>query len=346
MRRVSIAPEGDYSPPPSPGPSNFCRKSSQGSPVPSHISFASQSRSRLDPSSNQPAVSVPSTSATSAPATAPASAPAATSAAQIPANRFSAVYDQTSQPYGNYWRPVIHSQGVFGAPFTQFGVAAQQPPTPSPVNPPDELGPPPPPPPPPAIPPVINPHGVHFQPQVPGTELGPMIHRYVPRHDPYGAAGSIFPGLQLPTYMVSALIGLSTVLVPYDVAVLPTFTRSHVAHNVSCMNQIERASANRSLGQRCHDAYAVAVNRCGFRHGSHESDRGATARLWPDDDAEPLYTGRSAAHAPDPYSGLPDDRYSFSNWRSDPTACPCRTCNGCWLDAQRDDCTEYADCTE
>ncbi|EAQ91028.1 hypothetical protein CHGG_02963 [Chaetomium globosum CBS 148.51] len=203
MRRVSIAPEGDYSPPPSPGPSNFGRKSSQGSPVPSHISFASQSRSRLDPSSNQPAVSVPSTSATSAPATAPASAPAATSAAQIPANRFSAVYDQTSQPYGNYWRPVIHSQGVFGAPFTQFGVAAQQPPTPSPVNPPDELGPPPPPPPPPAIPPVINPHGVHFQPQVPGTELGPMIHRYVPRHDPYGAAGSIFPGLQLPTYMAN-----------------------------------------------------------------------------------------------------------------------------------------------
>ncbi|KAG7290622.1 hypothetical protein NEMBOFW57_000625 [Staphylotrichum longicolle] len=80
---------------------------------------------------------------------------------------------------------------------------ATQPAAPAPVNPPDELGPPPPPPPPPANPPILNPMGVHFQPQVPGTEMGPMTHRYVPRHDPPGAPGMFFPGQQMPGLMAN-----------------------------------------------------------------------------------------------------------------------------------------------
>jgi hypothetical protein len=86
-------------------------------------------------------------------------------------------------------------------------MAATQPSVPAPVNPPDELGPPPPPPPPPANPPVLNPLGVHFQPQVPGTEMGPMTHRYVPRQDPIGAPGMFYPGQQMPALMVSGLVG-------------------------------------------------------------------------------------------------------------------------------------------
>ncbi|KAL2260239.1 hypothetical protein VTK26DRAFT_5838 [Humicola hyalothermophila] len=71
---------------------------------------------------------------------------------------------------------------------------------PMPRCPPDPLGPPPPPPPPPAIPPVLNPLGVHFQPPVPATDKGPMVHRYIPRFDPPGAC---YPAPQVVPYMTT-----------------------------------------------------------------------------------------------------------------------------------------------
>ncbi|KAK0736949.1 hypothetical protein B0T21DRAFT_154654 [Apiosordaria backusii] len=37
---------------------------------------------------------------------------------------------------------------------------------------------------PPAIPPVLNPNGIHFQPQVPSTQFGPITQTYIPRRDP------------------------------------------------------------------------------------------------------------------------------------------------------------------
>lgn len=69
-----------------------------------------------------------------------------------------------------------------------------------PPCPPDPMGPPPPPPPPPAILPVVNPMGVHFQPQVPATDLGPMTHHYVPQYDP---PGMCYSAPQMPAFMVS-----------------------------------------------------------------------------------------------------------------------------------------------
>lgn len=212
-RRVSIAPDEDDSPTPSPspGPSTFSRRSPQESPATSHVSFASQSRPRPESSRDQPVTSASSTSA-------PASAPAATAGAQISANRFSALPNTVSQLYTSYWRPLGHAQGAVGVPFASvvnpFGISLQQPQIPpAPVNPPDELGPPPPPPPPPAIPPVVNPFGVHFQPQVPSTEMGPIVHHYVPRQDPVGApTGLFYPGQQIPGFMVSALAGLSVII--------------------------------------------------------------------------------------------------------------------------------------
>ncbi|KAL2164430.1 hypothetical protein VTH06DRAFT_3646 [Thermothelomyces fergusii] len=209
MRRVSIAPDDNDSPPPSPspGPSTFSRRSAQGSPATSHISSSSQSRSRPECSCNHTAAS---SSSTSAPA--PAPAPAATTSAQIPASRVGALPNLFSQPYVNYWGLSGHPQVAYGVPFAPtvnpFGTGAQQPPSGSArVNPPDELGPPPPPPPPPAIPPVINPLGVHFQPQVPSTENGPMIHHYVPRQDPVGVgSGTLYTGHQTSGSMVNGVV--------------------------------------------------------------------------------------------------------------------------------------------
>ena len=187
------------------GPSNTSRSTGQGSPAPSHASSATQSRSRAQ--SHPP---VPSPAASSAPA-----APAPVRQ-QIPLNHFGAGQAQfplqslqAPQQFAN-WTPFVGlAQPTLGSPFqpviSPLGMVAQQPQpaAPAPVNPPDELGPPPPPPAPPANPPVLNPHGVHFQPQVPGTEMGPMINRYVPRHDG-------FAGQQLPNFMVSALVGLNS----------------------------------------------------------------------------------------------------------------------------------------
>ncbi|KAK4179252.1 hypothetical protein QBC36DRAFT_308395 [Triangularia setosa] len=39
---------------------------------------------------------------------------------------------------------------------------------------------------PPAIPPVLSPNGIHFQPQVPSTQFGPVTQTYIPRRDPPG----------------------------------------------------------------------------------------------------------------------------------------------------------------
>jgi hypothetical protein len=73
-------------------------------------------------------------------------------------------------------------------------------------NPPDQLGLPPPCQP---LHPVeyapVDPRGVHFQPPVPGTENGPMVHHYKPRHDPVvsGVPVVMAPGQPMPgTYMV------------------------------------------------------------------------------------------------------------------------------------------------
>lgn len=105
-------------------------------------------------------------------------------------------------PQGNFPGPI----GPFG---NQFTMAAQfHPPsmTPMPVCPPDKMGPPAPPLPPPAILPVVNPYGVHFQPQVPATDQGPMTHQYVPRYDPPGIC---YQAPQMSAYMVSSLIRMS-----------------------------------------------------------------------------------------------------------------------------------------
>jgi hypothetical protein len=182
MRRVSIAEEEDSprSPLASPGPSNFSRHTSHGSPASSHTS-ASGSQSHAKSKDKKPTT-----------AAASVSTPAPASILQTPVPQFAGTH------YGN-WLPYPGAHAV---------MAALQPAAPAPVNPPDELGPPPPPPPPPAIPPVVNPFGIHFQPQVPGTEMGPMMHRYMPRHDLPGVPGMFMQGHQMPGYMVSALIGL------------------------------------------------------------------------------------------------------------------------------------------
>ncbi|KAK4123451.1 hypothetical protein N657DRAFT_644996 [Parathielavia appendiculata] len=204
-RRVSIADE-DYSPrsrPATPGPSNSGHNASQESPAPSHVSSASQSQPRPNSDSNQPVPSAPTSSATPAPA----------HASYIPANRYSALPTTVPQAFNGYRPFIVNPQIGIGTSFAPvinpFAMAPPQTAAPNPGNPPDELGPPPPPPPPPAIPPVVNPYGVHFQPQVPGTETGPMVHRYVPRQDPIGAPGMLFPGQQMAGYMVS---GSSTFL--------------------------------------------------------------------------------------------------------------------------------------
>ncbi|KAL2271599.1 hypothetical protein VTJ83DRAFT_970 [Remersonia thermophila] len=100
----------------------------------------------------------------------------------------------------------LDMSGIPGAPGYMFNPAAAQPLCPNPPpptnNPPDELYPPPPPPPaPPAAPPVLNVSGVHFQPQVPGTENGPMVHKYVPRQDP---VHMVMPGQPVPAGYVMA----------------------------------------------------------------------------------------------------------------------------------------------
>lgn len=45
----------------------------------------------------------------------------------------------------------------------------------------------------PAAPPVLNPNGIHFQPQLPSTQFGPMTQTYIPRRDPPSMA--YFAGL-------------------------------------------------------------------------------------------------------------------------------------------------------
>ncbi|KAK4106465.1 hypothetical protein N658DRAFT_520013 [Parathielavia hyrcaniae] len=206
MRRVSNA-DGDpgYGPssrPATPGPSNPSQTASQESPAQSHVSSASQqSQSRPNPNNNQPVPSAPpANSATPAPSQAP----------HIPANRYSTLPSAMPQVFGAYQPFVGNPQMGIGTPFAPvvnpYFMAAAQPPAPNPGNPPDELGPPPPAPPPPAIPPVVNPYGVHFQPQVPGTETGPIIHRYVPRHDPIGVHGMMFPGQQMAAYMANGAV--------------------------------------------------------------------------------------------------------------------------------------------
>lgn len=119
------------------------------------------------------------------------------------------------------WRPGVHPAGQ--APFINaaggYGAAAayqavpmmmagQQNPPPQPPanpgNPPDEMGDPPPAPPPPAVPHTLNPHGTYYYPGVPSTEFGPMVHRYVPRHDAPGHPGVLFAGSQMQGgFMVS-----------------------------------------------------------------------------------------------------------------------------------------------
>lgn len=90
----------------------------------------------------------------------------------------------------------------------------------------------------------MNPYGVHFQPQVPGTEQGPMMHRYMPRHDFPGAPGMFMPGHQMSGYhMVSALVGLCMSLIDVRVIFL-LFTSSHVARN---MHWFEFGLAEHSL---------------------------------------------------------------------------------------------------
>ena len=91
---------------------------------------------------------------------------------------------------GSNGNPIIMTQQTFPGPSMP----------PMPICPPDPLGPPPPPPPPQAILPVVNPMGVHFQPQVPATDQGPMIHRYIPRFDPPCTS---YPAPQMGPYMVS-----------------------------------------------------------------------------------------------------------------------------------------------
>ncbi|KAH6624822.1 hypothetical protein B0J18DRAFT_191868 [Chaetomium sp. MPI-SDFR-AT-0129] len=96
------------------------------------------------------------------------------------------------------WRPVVHAGG-YGAPYVMMA-AQQNPPRQPPANlgnPPDEMGDPPPPPPPQIVPHTLNPHGTYYYPGVPSTELGPMVHRYVPRHDVPGHPGLFFAGSQM-----------------------------------------------------------------------------------------------------------------------------------------------------
>lgn len=201
-RRVQIADEESSPParPMTPGPSNRKRPLSPASPASTHNSSTSQNRSRLNPENTRPNVR-----ASASPA------PTSTSAQHVPPTSAGAFPNPVPQHFGAPKPFMFHHQGYAAAPYGQpimnpFMMTNQPAPAPVPVNPPDELGPPPPPPPPPAIPPVLNPYGVHFQPQVPGTEMGPMTHRYVPRHDPAPVAGPTmyYPGQQMSAYMVSA----------------------------------------------------------------------------------------------------------------------------------------------
>ncbi|KAK4239793.1 hypothetical protein C8A03DRAFT_42649 [Achaetomium macrosporum] len=201
-RHVYVTDDEGHSPSraESPAASNFSHKS-QGSPAATHNSSASQSQSRPVPEGNkQPTVSASSSSA----------APTPISEPHRLANPYIALPTQLPRYSGNQysgnWGPAFVPQGyniaIPSVPTTNtFTMANWQPapapaPAPAPVNPPDELGPPPPPPPPPATPPVVNPYGVHFQPQVPSTERGPMISHYIPRHDPTPAVA--YPGHQMP----------------------------------------------------------------------------------------------------------------------------------------------------
>ncbi len=257
MKSVSII-DGDYeysprSEPASPGPSNAGRSASRrgsggggGSPAPSHVSAASNSRSQPKPEEKQATTSA-STSST----------PAATSGPPIAASRFVSYPMSWAQQQSAAMRPYINYSGMgmsvtiptvppnfapVGTVFsTSYGMPypAQDPP--APVNPPDELGPPPPPLPPPAIPPVLNPFGVHFQPQVPGTEMGPMTHHYVPRHDTIGAPGMVFPGqqMQMPGLMVSALVGLFIVWFSEPSGLTSLLSRFIQTHKTDGWNRIE-----------------------------------------------------------------------------------------------------------
>jgi hypothetical protein len=97
-----------------------------------------------------------------------------------------------------------HRANTFSTGSKSTDMAAQQIPQAKKPDPPP--APPPPPPPPPAIPPVLNPYGVHFQPPVPATDMGPMVHHYVPRYDngiPNAGPEMCYPVQQAPVAMVS-----------------------------------------------------------------------------------------------------------------------------------------------
>ncbi|KAK4668150.1 uncharacterized protein QC764_0113470 [Podospora pseudoanserina] len=50
----------------------------------------------------------------------------------------------------------------------------------------------------PAAPPVLNPNGIHFQPQLPSTQFGPMTQTYIPRRDPPSMAYFAGPAAGFP----------------------------------------------------------------------------------------------------------------------------------------------------
>lgn len=204
----------------SPAPGNRGSHSSQGSPSQSQHRSNSQSRSTSQNQSTsqagshqQPEHNTPGNSASSSNAAAPSgpnhhpgpygTVPATVAQPSVNATPFVVVTQATPAPTV----PTVPT--VPTAPTAHpFVMANQQnPPAPSGRRcPPDPLGPPPPLPPPPAIPPVVNPYGVHFQPPVPATNLGPMVHHYIPRHDPAPVhqPGVCYPAQQFPGFMVSA----------------------------------------------------------------------------------------------------------------------------------------------
>ncbi|KAK4146238.1 uncharacterized protein C8A04DRAFT_35216 [Dichotomopilus funicola] len=201
-RRVSIANEDNtISPPNSPAATSHYappHRSAVGSPSRSQASYASALKSRPESRVGQSAAAsaaggaAAGGSGSNQPATTPA--PSVAAPTPIPAS----APPQTMPHVTGGWRPVVHAGG-YGAPY--FMMAGQQnpprqPPA-NPGNPPDEMGDPPPPPPPQIVPHTLNPHGTYYYPGVPSTELGPMVHRYVPRHDVPGHPGVFFASGQM-----------------------------------------------------------------------------------------------------------------------------------------------------
>ncbi|KAF3769928.1 hypothetical protein M406DRAFT_66389 [Cryphonectria parasitica EP155] len=64
-------------------------------------------------------------------------------------------------------------------------------------------------------------NGINFQPQVPDTSLGPMIHQYVPRFDAGGAAYVVQPGIAPPGSAVPLQAGPTTAPIMHVVGQQP-----------------------------------------------------------------------------------------------------------------------------